>query len=96
MLSGVSGEVSRELCGADAGPSKSQEAQTPGKTPKKILKGGLQVEEVKEGSGPEGKSGIMVGLYYEGESDITGILSFLQSVISLSLFRTTEVQQQMF
>ena len=93
MLSGVSGEVSRELCGADAGPSKSQEAQTPGKTPKKILKGSLKVEEVKEGSGPECKSGNLVGLYYEGESDISRILSALQ-LYHLSLFRTTEVQQQ--
>ena len=83
----MSGEVSRELC--SAGPSNSQEAQTPGKTPKKSLKGGLQVEDVKEGSGPECKPGNMVGMYYEGESDI-----FCHSGLSLSLFRTTEVQQQ--
>jgi len=36
------------------------------KTPKRTLKGGIQVEEVKEGNGPECKAGNMVGMYYEG------------------------------
>merc|ERR1712212_928092 len=42
-------------------------AATPGKTPKRTLKGGVQVEELKEGSGPEVKAGNMVGMYYEGK-----------------------------
>merc|ERR550519_3341563 len=40
---------------------------TPGKTPKRTLKGGVQAEELKEGSGPEVKVGNMVGMYYEGK-----------------------------
>lgn len=47
-------------------PKTGKEVQTPGKTPKKTLKGGIQVEEVKEGNGPECKPGNMVGMYYEG------------------------------
>jgi len=43
-----------------------KEVQTPGKTPKRTMKGGIQVEDVKEGSGPECKPGNMVGMYYEG------------------------------
>merc|ERR1712130_862064 len=31
----------------------SKDSQTPGKTPKRTLKGGVQVEDLKEGSGPE-------------------------------------------
>ena len=37
-----------------------------GKTPKKTLKGGLVVEDIRVGSGPEVKPGKMVGMYYEG------------------------------
>merc|ERR1712240_598890 len=44
----------------------SKDSQTPGKTPKRTLKGGVQVEDLKEGSGPECKPGNMVGMYYEG------------------------------
>merc|ERR1712020_702989 len=40
--------------------------QTPGKTPKRTLKGGIQVEDLKEGSGPECKPGNKVGMFYEG------------------------------
>jgi len=43
-----------------------KDSQTPGKTPKRTLKGGVQVEDLKEGSGPECKPGNMVGMYYEG------------------------------
>jgi len=43
-----------------------KDTQTPGKTPKRTLKGGVQVEDLKEGSGPECKPGNMVGMYYEG------------------------------
>merc|ERR1719400_1870138 len=43
-----------------------KEVQTPGKTPRRTIKGGIQVEDVKEGSGPECKAGNMVGMYYEG------------------------------
>merc|ERR1719239_2027873 len=45
----------------------AKDAATPGKTPKRTLKGGVQVEELKEGSGPEVKVGNMVGMYYEGK-----------------------------
>merc|ERR1719237_876312 len=45
----------------------AKDATTPGKTPKRTLKGGVQVEELKEGSGPEVKVGNMVGMYYEGK-----------------------------
>merc|ERR1712233_277151 len=44
----------------------SKDSQTPGKTPKRTLKGGVQVEDLKEGSGPECKPGNMIGMYYEG------------------------------
>merc|ERR1719460_1783847 len=42
-------------------------AATPGKTPKRTLKGGVQVEELKEGSGSEVKVGNMVGMHYAGK-----------------------------
>jgi len=44
-----------------------QANQTPAKTPKKQLKGGLMVEDLKIGNGPEAKSGKLVGMYYEGK-----------------------------
>jgi len=46
--------------------SKTPKEESSGKTPKRTLKGGVQVEDVKEGTGPECKSGNMVGMYYEG------------------------------
>jgi FK506-binding nuclear protein len=39
---------------------------TPGKTPKRTLKGGVQVEELKEGTGQECRPGNMVGMFYAG------------------------------
>lgn len=39
--------------------------QTP-KSAKKTLKGGIQIEELKEGTGPEAKPGHSVGMYYAG------------------------------
>merc|ERR1719192_328997 len=42
-------------------------AATPGKTPKRTVKGGVQVEDLKEGSGPEVKAGNLVGMHYEGK-----------------------------
>merc|ERR1712179_184024 len=36
------------------------------KTPKRTLKGGVQVEDLKEGKGQECKPGNMIGMYYEG------------------------------
>merc|ERR1712210_43636 len=45
----------------------AKEAATPGKTPKRTLKGGVQVEELKEGTGPEVKQGNMVGMHYAGK-----------------------------
>merc|ERR1712048_982507 len=42
------------------------DSKTPGKTPKRTIKGGIQVEDIKEGSGPECKPGSSVGMYYEG------------------------------
>jgi len=47
-------------------PKTPKDSQTPGKTPKRTLKGGVQVEDIKEGSGQECKAGHMVGMYYEG------------------------------
>ncbi len=41
-------------------------AQTPKKTPKRTLKGGIVCEILKEGTGPEAKRGKMVGMYYDG------------------------------
>jgi FKBP-type peptidyl-prolyl cis-trans isomerase len=38
-----------------------------GKTPKKTLKGGLVIEDMKVGNGPDAKPGKMVGVYYVGK-----------------------------
>ena len=49
-------------------PSKDNASNaTPNKTPKRTLKGGLVVEDLKIGNGPEAKAGKMVGMYYEGK-----------------------------
>jgi len=54
-------------------PAKDGAAKTPAKdgapkTPaKKTLKGGVVVEDIKVGNGPEAKSGKMVGMYYDGK-----------------------------
>jgi len=49
-------------------PSKDkQSAQTPNKTPKKTLKGGLMVEDLQVGTGPEAKAGKVIGMYYDGK-----------------------------
>jgi len=45
----------------------AKDAATPGKTPKRTVKGGVQVEDLKEGSGPEVKAGNLVGMHYEGK-----------------------------
>merc|ERR1712106_808986 len=45
---------------------KTNVENTPGKTPKRTLKGGITVEELKEGNGPQCKPGNMVGMYYAG------------------------------
>ena len=37
-----------------------------GKTPKRTLKGGLMVEDLKVGNGPEAKPGTMAAVYYAG------------------------------
>jgi len=47
-------------------PKTPKDAQTPGKTPKRTLKGGVVAEDIIEGTGPECKTGNMVGMYYEG------------------------------
>jgi len=55
-------------------PGKDQ-AKTPakeGKTPKKTLKGGIQVEDIRVGNGPEAKAGKMVGMYYDGKLTQSG------------------------
>jgi len=44
-----------------------QANQAPNKTPKRQLKGGLMVEDLKVGNGPEAKAGKLVGMYYEGK-----------------------------
>merc|ERR1711913_45493 len=44
-----------------------KDVSTPGKTPKRTVKGGIQVEDLKEGIGEEVKQGKMVGMYYSGK-----------------------------
>jgi len=44
---------------------KADAAATP-KSVKKTMKGGIAVEEIKEGTGPECKSGKQIGMYYSG------------------------------
>merc|ERR1712080_48706 len=49
-------------------PAKDQQsAQTPNKTPKRQLKGGVVVEDLKIGNGPEAQRNKRVGMYYEGK-----------------------------
>merc|ERR1711913_771 len=44
-----------------------KDVATPGKTPKRTVKGGIQVEDLKEGNGEEVKQGKLVGMYYTGK-----------------------------
>jgi len=44
---------------------KADAAATP-KSVKKTMKGGIAIEEIKEGTGPECKSGKQIGMYYSG------------------------------
>merc|ERR1711983_102704 len=53
-------------------PAKDAKKTPGGKTPKRTLKGGIQVEDLKEGNGPEAKRGKMVGMYYEGKLKSNG------------------------
>lgn len=49
-------------------PAKDQQsAQTPNKTPKRQLKGGVVVEDLKIGNGPEAHRNKRIGMYYEGK-----------------------------
>jgi FK506-binding nuclear protein len=41
--------------------------KTPARTPKRILKGGLQLEDLKVGNGPEATGKKIVGMYYKGK-----------------------------
>jgi len=41
--------------------------KTPAKTPKRTLKGGIQLEDLKVGNGPEATGKKMIGMYYEGK-----------------------------
>ena len=50
----------------EEGKTPKTENKTPGKTPKRTIKGGIQVEDLKEGSGQEVKTGTLVGMFYEG------------------------------
>ncbi len=58
----------KQLLSSSRTPGKKDNAAkpTPKKTPKRTMKGGLVVEELKEGSGPEAKRGKMVGMFYDG------------------------------
>jgi len=47
------------------GSKDGKDVNTP-KSVKKTVKGGIQIEELKEGSGPECKPGKAVGMYYSG------------------------------
>lgn len=57
-------------------PKKGEEAQktqTPAKTPaKRTLKGGIQLEDLKVGNGPEATDKKMIGMYYEGKLKSNG------------------------
>ena len=46
--------------------------QTPAKTPKRILKSGLQIEDLKVGNGPEAASRKIIGIYYKGKLKSNG------------------------
>lgn len=48
------------------GAKQPKDSATPGKTPKRTLKGGLVVEDLKVGNGPEAKAGSMAAVYYVG------------------------------
>ena len=41
--------------------------KTPAQTPKHILKGGIEFEDLKVGNGPEAASRKMIGMYYKGK-----------------------------
>lgn len=42
------------------------DTKTPGKTPKRTIKGGISIEDLKEGTGQEVKAGNTVGMFYSG------------------------------
>merc|ERR1719464_1308054 len=48
------------------GKKPKPETKTPGKTPKRTIKGGIQIEDLHEGSGQEVKAGNTVGMFYSG------------------------------
>ena len=50
-------------------PKTPKDVRTPGKTPKRTLKGGVQAEDLKEGTGPRCKPGYMVGIGVESLGD---------------------------
>ena len=56
---------------ADDKASKKPDT-TPGKTPKKTLKGGVAVEELVQGAGPEARAGSKVGVFYSGKLQASG------------------------
>jgi len=56
---------------ADDKASKKTDA-TPGKTPKRTLKGGVMVEELAQGTGPEATAGSKVGMFYSGKLQANG------------------------
>ncbi len=62
---------SNKAAGATPEKNKTEAKQTPPaatpKTPKRTLKGGIVVEDLKMGNGPEAKPGKMVGMYYDGK-----------------------------
>jgi len=58
-------DSSKAPSGQEKTPGKEQ-PQTP-KTPKRTLKGGLMVEDLKPGNGPEAKKGKLIGMYYDGK-----------------------------
>jgi len=59
---GATGDKTDKTPGKTGKPEK-----TPGKTPKRTLKGGLMVEDLKIGNGPDAKKGKMIGMYYDGK-----------------------------
>ena len=49
------------------GKKPQPDTKTPGKTPKRTIKGGIQIEDLHEGSGQEVKTGNTVGMFYSGK-----------------------------
>ena len=52
----------------EEGKTPKPDTKTPGKTPKRTIKGGIQIEDLNEGTGQEVKAGNTVGMFYSGKN----------------------------